>query len=250
MSELRVTATVTRASEGPDSGHPGFTLDVDTTFGRGITCVLGPSGAGKSTLLAVIAGLVAPDRGRVAFGDEVWLDTTRTVNVPVHRRRVAYLFQNLALFPHMSAIQNVMYPMAGDGATASRAERARALLDKLGVGHLTGRRPRTYSGGEAQRVSLARALDMPPRVMLLEEPFSALDREIKLPLMALVRQIADETHVPIIAVTHSMGETRALADRVLRIQAGAVVADGTFAEVVRSEADAVAPARGAAAAES
>ena len=224
--ELAVTAVVTRSGGGPDSGHPGFTLRIETRFGRGITCVLGPSGAGKSTLLAVIAGLVDPDRGRVTLGDEVWLDTDRRVRVPVHLRRVAYLFQNLALFPHLDARDNVAYPMAGTAPRPERRARAEALLEKLGVGHLRRRRPRTYSGGEAQRVALARALAMTPRVMLLDEPFSALDREIKVPLMSLVRDLADETGVPVIAVTHSIGETRALADRVLRIAGGEVVADG------------------------
>lgn len=249
-SELRVVATVTRAAPaslrpwgpsldgrdgGPESGHPHFNLDVDVGFGTGITCVLGPSGSGKSTILGIVAGLVEPSRGKVTLGDEVWLDTTRGKNVPVHLRRVAYLFQHLALFPHMNALQNVCYPMRGHGTTQEQTAKADALLGKLGVDHLRLRRPRTYSGGEAQRVALARALAMTPRVLLLDEPFSALDRELKVPLMSLVRQLADETRIPVIAVTHSIGETRALADRVVRIQAGAIVAQGTVDEVVPRE---------------
>ena len=232
---LTVTCEVTRRAHVEDGRTVGgFSLKVDTTFGRGITCVLGPSGAGKSTLLGVIAGLVVPDRGRVALGDDVWIDTATGVTVPVHRRRVAYLFQQLALFPHLDALHNVAYPMAaaGTGTAVERLARADALLARLGVAHLARRRPRTYSGGEAQRVAFARALAMTPRVMLLDEPFSALDREIKLPLMSLVRDLADETGVPIVAVTHSMGETRALADRVVRIADGHVVADGTPAEIL------------------
>ncbi len=232
-----MVATVTRAGGGPDSGQPGFTLDVDVGFGTGITCVLGPSGAGKSTILAVIAGLVDPTRGRVTLGDEVWIDTDRRIRVPVHRRHVAYLFQHLALFPHMNALHNVMYPMRGQGPHADRVAKAEALLARLGVAHLRDRRPRTYSGGEAQRVALARALAMTPRVLLLDEPFSALDRELKVPLMSLVRQLADETSIPVVAVTHSIGETRALADRVIRIAGGRVVADGTAAEVIPRERD-------------
>ena len=232
-----MAATVTRAGGGADSGHPGFTLDVDIGFGTGITCVLGASGAGKSTILAVIAGLVDPTRGRVALGEEVWVDTERGIRVPVHLRHVAYLFQHLALFPHLNALHNVMYPMAGRGTHADRVAKAEALLARLGVAHLRARRPRTYSGGEAQRVALARALAMTPRVLLLDEPFSALDRELKVPLMTLVRQLADETQIPVIAVTHSIGETRALADRVIRVAAGRVVADGSAAVVIPRERD-------------
>jgi molybdate transport system ATP-binding protein len=233
--ELRVVANVTRAGGGPESGHPGFTLDVDITFRDGITCVLGPSGAGKSTILAVVAGLVDPTRGKVSLGDDVWVDTERRIDVPVHLRRVAYLFQSLALFPHLNALNNVLYPLRGKGTSQEQVARADALLEKVGVTHLRLRRPRTFSGGEAQRVALARALAMTPRVLLLDEPFSALDREIKVPLMRLVRQLADETRIPVIAVTHSIGETRALADRVIRIAGGRVVADGTVDSVLPRE---------------
>jgi molybdate transport system ATP-binding protein len=215
--------------------HPGAAaaaLDVELTIGRGITCVLGPSGAGKSTLLGVIAGLITPALGRVTHGDDVWLDTARGVSRPIHRRRVAYLFQHLALFPHLTARENVEYPMDRKRPRDERARAAVSLLERLGVGHLATRRPRTYSGGEAQRVALARALAVDPAVVLFDEPFSALDRELKRPLMALVRRLADETHVPMIAVTHSYGEARALADRVVRIRAGAIVADGTAAELL------------------
>jgi molybdate transport system ATP-binding protein len=227
-SELQVRARVDRG---------GFALDVDIGFRTGITCILGASGAGKSTILAVIAGLVDPDRGRVALGEDVWVDIETRTRVPVHLRRVAYLFQSLALFPHMNALHNVCYPMRGHGTRAEHTAKADALLEKLGVAHLRLRRPRTYSGGEAQRVALARALAMTPRVMLLDEPFSALDRELKVPLMRLVRQLADETAIPVIAVTHSIGETRALADREIRIAAGKDVADGTVEQVLPREHD-------------
>lgn len=210
-----------------------FTFEVDLRFAPGITCVLGPSGAGKSTLLGVISGLVRPTRGRVALGDEVWVDTAAGRAVPVEARHVAYLFQSLALFPHRDGLGNVGYPMA-HLPRAERRERAHALLAKLGVGHLALRRPASYSGGEAQRVALARALAMTPRVILLDEPFSALDRDRKRPLIALVRELVAELAVPTIAVTHSLGETRALASRVVRIADGKVVADGAPAELLAS----------------
>ncbi|HVV81598.1 MAG TPA: ATP-binding cassette domain-containing protein, partial [Kofleriaceae bacterium] len=211
---------------------PAPALEVDLAFGHGITCVLGPSGAGKSTLLGVIAGLVTPARGRVTHGHDLWLDTARGLCRPIHTRRVAYLFQHLALFPHLDARRNVMYPMDRRRPWVERAAAADALLDHLGVAHLVGRRPRTFSGGEAQRVALARALAVDPAVVLFDEPFSALDPELKRSIIALVRRLADETPVPMIAVTHSLAEARALADRVVRLAAGKVIADGSPAELL------------------
>jgi molybdate transport system ATP-binding protein len=225
---LTVQATVAR---------DGFQFAIDTHFGPGITCVLGPSGAGKSTLLGVIAGLIAPDTGRVALGDQVWVDTRAKLAVPIEARHVAYVFQSLALFPHLDAVSNVAYAVPRSVPRDQRRERAAALLTKLGVSHLAHRRPRTYSGGEAQRVALARAMAMAPRVMLLDEPFSALDHDLKQPLMTLVRDVVTELRVPAIAVTHSLGEARALADRVVRIAAGRVVADGAPADMLPARGD-------------
>jgi molybdate transport system ATP-binding protein len=212
-------------------GRGEFTLDVELRCPPGITCVMGPSGAGKSTLLGVIAGLVAPDVGRVSLGDEVWLDRGRGVDVAVHRRRLAFVLQGLALFPHMSALGNVAYGMA-DLARRDRPARAQALLDRVGVGHLARRRPRTFSGGEAQRVALARALARAPRLLLLDEPFSALDRALRAQLAALVRELVAELGVPLVHVTHSAAEARLLADQVIRIERGRVVAAGPAAEVL------------------
>jgi molybdate transport system ATP-binding protein len=209
-----------------------FTLDVELDVPPGITCVLGRSGAGKSTLLGAIAGLVRPDSGRIALGPEAWFDAAARVDVPTRDRHVAYVFQSLALFPHMTAISNVAYGMSRALPRAEREARARALLAKLEVGHLAVRRPRTFSGGEAQRVALARALAMAPRVLLLDEPFSALDRDLRGQLARLVRALVDELGVPLLFVTHNIGEARALADRVVRIDAGVIVERGTPAEVL------------------
>ena len=241
MAEVAVTARVLHAGVATPA------LDVDVRFGDGVTCVLGPSGAGKSTLLGVIAGLVVPERGRVVHGGDVWLDTATGQVRPIHRRRVAYLFQSLALFPHLNARENVMYPMDRARPRLARAEAADRLLDHLGVLHVAHRRPRTLSGGEAQRVALARALAVDPAVVLFDEPFSALDPELKRSLIALVKNLAAETRVPMIAVTHSLGEARALADRVVRLAGGRVVADGTAAAVLPrptvDEDDVAPPAR-------
>jgi molybdate transport system ATP-binding protein len=213
-----------------------FSLELEETCPPGITCIIGPSGSGKSTLLATLAGLAAPDRGRVAIGDDVWLDRARGIEVPVHRRRLSYVFQGLALFPHMSALHNVEYGMH-DVPRAEREERALTLLDRVGVKHLAKRRPRTFSGGEAQRVAIARALARSPRLVLLDEPFSALDRDLRAQLTALVRDLAGELGVPIVHVTHSIAEVRLLADHVLRIEKGRVVARGKPADVLADITD-------------
>ena len=204
---------------------------IDLVCPPGITCVMGRSGSGKSTLLSVLAGLTVPPVGRVALGSEVWLDRARGIELPVHRRRLAYVFQGLALFPHMTALRNVMYGMH-DVPRADRAGKAQTLLDRVGVGYLAKRKPRTFSGGEAQRVALARALARSPKLVLLDEPFSALDRELRAQLTALVRELAGELRVPIVHVTHSVAEARLLADQVVRLESGRVVARGTSAEVL------------------
>jgi molybdate transport system ATP-binding protein len=202
-----------------------FVVDVELVFPPGITCVMGPSGSGKSTVLAVIAGLAEPDRGRVALGDDVWLDRDRGLAVPVYKRRLAYVFQGLALFPHMTAQRNVEYGMA-HRPRADREARAKRLLDRVGVGHLAARKPRTFSGGEAQRVALARALARDPQLVLLDEPYSALDRDLRAQLIGLERELAGELGVPIVHVTHSVIEARKLADQVVRMDKGRVVAAG------------------------
>lgn len=203
-----------------------FMLDVELEAPPGVTILFGPSGSGKSTTLRAIAGLVRPDAGRIALGTDVWLDRERRIDRPPQDRRVAYVFQSLALFPHMTGVGNVCYGIDRAVPRPERRQRARALLDKLGVGHLADRRPRTFSGGEAQRVALARALAMTPRVILLDEPFSALDRKLRVQLATLVRGLVDELEIPLIQVTHNVGEARALGDRVLRMSAGRIVARG------------------------
>lgn len=222
MTDLAVTLELARGE---------FHLDVELSCPPGITCVMGPSGSGKSTFLAALAGLAVPDRGRVTLGDEVWLDRARGIDVPVHARRLAYVFQGLALFPHMTALGNVQYGMH-DVPRGQRPAKAAALLERLGVAHLARRRPRTFSGGEAQRVALARALARAPRLILLDEPFSALDRGLRAQLTALVRELVAEVRVPLVHVTHSVAEARLLADQVVRIERGRVVARGTAAEVL------------------
>src|SRR5689334_10354825 len=145
----------------------GFRLDVAFEAPPGITVLFGPSGSGKSTILAAIAGLVRPDDGRVALGSEVWLDTRTGTERRIEARRVALVFQSLALFPHMTAAENAEYGISRSLQPAERRRRALASLERFHVTHLAARKPATFSGGEAQRVALARAFAMAPAAMLL-----------------------------------------------------------------------------------
>jgi molybdate transport system ATP-binding protein len=214
--------------ERPD----GFRLDVAFEVPRGITVLFGPSGAGKSTTLAAIAGLVQPSAGAVRLGDEVWFDAARRIDRKIEARKVAYVFQSLALFPHLTAVDNVAYGAARAATRAERRQRARAFLEKLHVAHLADRKPSTFSGGEAQRVALARALAIEPRIVLFDEAFSALDPALRRDLVADVRVFLHELDVPALVVTHDAAEARTLGDRAIRLEHGKVVAKGGVEDLV------------------
>lgn len=210
----------------------GFLLDVSFTVPPGITILFGPSGAGKSTTLAAIAGLVKPSRGQITLGGEPWFDAAKKIEVPPHKRGVAFVFQSLALFPHLTALDNVSYGISRKIARADRKKRASEMLERMRVGHLASRKPRTFSGGEAQRVALARALAMSPRVVLLDEAFSAMDRELRAGLLQDVRAYVEEVYLPVIQVTHHRMEARAMGDRIVLLEGGRVKAAGTIRELL------------------
>lgn len=204
----------------------GLALDVAFEVPPGITVLFGPSGAGKSTTLAAIAGLLPGARGRVSIDDEVWLDSTAGIDKPVHQRALAYVFQSLALFPHLTAAENVAYGLDRTKSVPERQGEAHALLERMQVLHLADRRPRTFSGGEAQRVALARAFARQPRVLLLDEPFSAMDRRLRAELGAEVQRYVAEARIPAILVTHHRMEARSLGGRVVVLEGGKVKAAG------------------------
>jgi molybdate transport system ATP-binding protein len=189
--------------------------------------VAGPSGAGKTSLLRVAAGLLRPEHGLVEAGDETWLDTRRGVDLPPERRRCGYLFQEYALFPHLSAWQNVAYPLRG----SDRRQRAAALLDRFGMGALADARPGTLSGGERQRVALARALAHEPDVLLLDEPLSALDARTRAGAVRELGALLRDADVPAVLVTHDFAEAAALGDRVAIVDAGRMLQEGTPSEL-------------------
>lgn len=206
-------------------------LDVALEVAAGeCLAVAGPSGAGKTSVLRVAAGLLRPEHGRVEAGGETWLDTQRGIDVPPERRRCGYLFQEYALFPHLTAWQNVAYPLKGV-PRRERRERAVALLERFGVGELAESRPRTLSGGERQRVALARALARHPGVLLLDEPLAALDARTRASAARELGAVLREVDVPALLVTHDFAEAAQLGDRVGVIDAGRVVQEGTPSEL-------------------
>jgi molybdate transport system ATP-binding protein len=190
----------------------------------------GPSGAGKTSVLRVAAGLLRPDDGRVRANGETWLDTARGIDVPAERRRCGYVFQDYALFPHLSAWQNVAYSLRGLGRSARRA-RALELLDRLGLADRAGARPARLSGGERQRVALARALARRPEVLLLDEPLSALDARTRARATRELARVLRDSEAPALLVTHDFTEAAQLGDRVAIVDAGRIVQEGTPSEL-------------------
>jgi molybdate transport system ATP-binding protein len=191
----------------------------------GATALFGPSGAGKTSIVNMIAGLVRPDRGRIALDDTVLFDSAARVDVPAHQRRIGYVFQEGRLFPHMTVAQNLDYGRWMSGLPADAVERER-IIELLDVGGLLSRRPGKLSGGERQRVAFGRALLMQPRLLLLDEPLASLDRARKLEILPYLARLRDEAHVPMIYVSHHAGEIQRLCSQVVQIEDGRVQANG------------------------
>jgi molybdate transport system ATP-binding protein len=231
-SEINPPVLKARLREARSSGtRSSFVLDVAIEIPAGITIVFGPSGAGKSTLLDCIAGLLKPDSGRIKIGDEVLLDVERRIDVPPAKRKIAYVFQTLALFPHMTVEQNVAYGLA-DMPPPQRASRVKAMLEAFRVQQLAKRKADEISGGENQRVALARSLATSPRVLLLDEPLTALDEGLKKSIMEDLRRWNAAQNIPILYVTHSRPEVDALGERVIVLEEGKIISTGTPHEVL------------------
>ena len=226
---LSVGATVRRG---------GFTLDVSVDVAPGeVLGVLGPNGAGKTTLLRALCGLTAITTGSIRLGDQTLDDADADTFVPAERRPVGLVFQDYRLFPHLDVLDNVAFSPRSRGATRREARgRATTWLERLDLLDLASRRPHEISGGQAQRVALARALAAEPRLLLLDEPLSALDARTRLEVRTRLRQHLKDFAGPVLLVTHDPLEAMVLADRLLVIEDGRVVQEGTPADVARRPA--------------
>jgi molybdate transport system ATP-binding protein len=214
-----------------------------------VTALVGPSGCGKTTVLRCLAGLDVPKRGRVSFGDEIWFDGTRRINLRPQQRGIGYLFQEYALFPHLTVFDNIAFgltsiavprpPQNGRGtAIAGIRARVRDLLELLQLAGLEARYPHELSGGQQQRVALARTVAPRPRLLLLDEPLSALDSPTRAELRGQLRRLLAEWAIPTIIVTHDPAEVTAFADHVVVLCDGRVRQHGTVADVFQHPADA------------
>lgn len=212
---------------------PSFTLDLQLEVEEEVLVLFGPSGAGKSMTLESVAGLVTPDKGEILLEDRVLFrkgGEGAHVNMPARRRGVGYVFQSYALFPHLTVLGNIRYPLGRD---AQSIEKAKSLAEQMGLGQLTDRLPHQLSGGQQQRVAIARALARDPEVLLLDEPFSALDPGLRERLRADLRTLQMARRLIVICVTHNVEDAFALGDRLAVLRDGELEEVGKVAEVFR-----------------
>ena len=215
-------------SRRPDANGDGGGFVLDAAFAAptpGVTALFGPSGCGKSTVVAAVAGLLRPQRGRVALDGTAMLDTARRVFVSPERRRCGVVFQDARLFPHLSVERNLRFGLRRAPRRAEGPDFG-AVVDMLGIGHLLSRRPAGLSGGEKQRVALGRALLARPRLLLMDEPLASLDTARRAEVLPFLARLRDAARLPILYVTHALDEVDALADSLVLLEDGRVVAEG------------------------
>jgi molybdate transport system ATP-binding protein len=224
-SSARAGLDVRVVKSYPGKGSAAFTLEANFQVAAGFTVLVGPSGTGKSTLLRCIAGLSDPDQGRIAVGDRVLFDSEQKLSIETAQRRVAFVFQRLALFPHLTVEENVGYGLRQLAAT-QREPRVTGILESFQIAHLRKHLPDAISGGERQRVALARSLVTEPSLLLLDEPLSSLDVGTKAGIVEDLRKWNELHQVPILYATHSHEEMFALGEQVIVFDPGGVMTDG------------------------
>ena len=207
-----------------------FMLNVSLTLQKGITVLFGPSGSGKTLTLHSVAGLVEPDSGVVRVNGEVYFDKKRGVNLPIHRRRVGYVFQESSLFPHMTVFENIAYGISGL-PPGDRKERVRRMIERMRLIGLENNFPHQISGGQKQRTALARALAASPLLLLLDEPFASLDNPVREKLRLDLLNIGREDHIPLIFVTHDVEEAFVLAEELVVLNDGRVEQTGNKEDI-------------------
>ena len=199
-----------------------FLLEASFSVSAGITVLTGASGSGKTTILRLIAGILAPDEGVIKLDSEIFFDSTRSVNLPIQKRRVGFVFQDYALFPHLTAQQNIAYGVkTGDRQLVKN--KAEAILSLFRIEHIKNRLPREMSGGEQQRVALARALASDPLIVLLDEPLSAVDVETRAKLLDEIESAQRQAGIPFIYVTHNEEEAGRLGKQRIKLQHGRII---------------------------
>ncbi|HJZ80351.1 MAG TPA: ATP-binding cassette domain-containing protein [Pyrinomonadaceae bacterium] len=225
---------IRKALESDQSGS--FALEVSFTAEAGITILFGPSGSGKSTTLRAIAGISKPDQGRIKVGERTFFDSSAGVDISIQERRVGYVFQDYALFPHLTGEQNVSYGIKAD-SSGIRSERARAMLALFKVEHVRHRYPQNMSGGEQQRIALARALASDPTIVLLDEPLSAVDVETRSGLLDEIAGAQARVGIPFVYVTHNTAEAVRLGSQVVVLDHGRVKVTGFPSEIFNQLAE-------------
>lgn len=199
-----------------------FRLDVSFSVGNGFTVITGSSGAGKTSVLRLIAGILTPDEGIIEVDSQTYFDSLKKINLSIQERRVGYVFQDYALFPHLTALQNIAYGVKADNQKM-KSEKARDMLSLFHIEHVGARIPREMSGGERQRVALARALASDPLIVLLDEPLSAVDVETRAKLLDEIENAQHRASIPFIYVTHNESEAERFGEYRIKLQNGSLI---------------------------
>jgi molybdate transport system ATP-binding protein len=214
--------------------RPGFLFKVDETFGPGITGIFGQSGAGKTTLLQCISGVVAPETGSIQNNGHVLFSAKGRINVAPHKRRVGYVFQEGRLFPHFSVRKNLLYGTRCH-KTSDVHEKLERVTTMLNIGHLIDKYPNSLSGGERQRVALGRALLASPEILLLDEPFSALDQKLRQQIIPYISKVAKHLEIPVLLVSHDLPDIIKLTNRICLISKGKVIGHDDYETLLKKQ---------------